>query len=55
MNENDYLLTRDKSYFFIERVEEDKKEEAKTLLSESFEKQATGTFNIDYLNELMHS
>ena len=50
MNENDYLLTRDKSYFLLKEWKRTK-EEAKTLLSESFEKRATGTFNIDYLND----
>lgn len=38
--------------FFIERVKDDKKEEAKTLLGESFAKQAAGTFDMAYLNEL---
>lgn len=39
--------------FFIERTKEEKKEEANTLLAESFSKQAAGTFDMAYLNELM--
>lgn len=38
--------------FFIERAKDDKKEEAKNLLGESFARQAAGTFDMAYLNEL---
>lgn len=38
--------------FFIERAKDDKKEEAKILLDESFARQAVGTFDMEYLNEL---
>lgn len=31
--------------FILDRVQEDKKEEAKTLLQENFKKQVAGTFN----------
>ncbi len=39
--------------FFIERVKDDKKEEAKSLLKDSFAKQAAGTFDVAYLQEIM--
>lgn len=39
--------------FFMERVIEGKEEEAKALLNEGFEKQASGAFNAEYLNEVM--
>jgi len=39
--------------FFIERVQADKKEEAKSLLEDSFERQAKGTFNRAYFEEIM--
>ncbi|GFZ30376.1 hypothetical protein CSC2_09020 [Clostridium zeae] len=39
--------------FFIERAMDDKKEEAKALLEESFAKQAAGTFDMTYLQEIM--
>lgn len=39
--------------FFIDRAKEDKKEEAKALLEESFSRQAAGTFNMAYLQEVM--
>jgi hypothetical protein len=39
--------------FFIERAMDDKKEEAKALLEESFAKQAAGTFDMAYLQEIM--
>lgn len=39
--------------FFIEKVVEGKETEAKSLLEESFKKQAEGTFDLNYLNELM--
>lgn len=39
--------------FFIERAMDDKKEEAKSLLEESFAKQAAGTFHMAYLQEIM--
>lgn len=39
--------------FFIERVKEDKKEEAKSLLEDSFAKQAEGTFDMAYFQEIM--
>ncbi len=35
--------------FIIERVQEGKVEEAKSLLAESFSKQADGSFNVEYL------
>jgi len=38
--------------FFIERAKDDKKEEAKALLDESFARQAAGTFDMSYFNEL---
>lgn len=37
--------------FILERVEEDKKEEAKTLLEESFIKQNEDTFDKEYLSQ----
>ncbi len=39
--------------FFIERVKDDNKEEAKSLLEDSFEKQAEGTFDRTYFQEIM--
>ncbi|MBP1918306.1 hypothetical protein [Youngiibacter multivorans] len=39
--------------FFIERALEDKKDEARGLLEESFVRQAAGTFNMAYLQEIM--
>lgn len=39
--------------FFIERVEDDKKEEAKKLLEEGFVRQDAGTFDKEYLQEIM--
>ncbi len=39
--------------FFMERVQEDKKEEAKTLLEVGFAKQEEGTFTAEYLQEVM--
>lgn len=39
--------------FFMDRVKEDKKEEAKALLLDGFERQAAGTFNQAYLQEKM--
>ncbi|KPU43540.1 hypothetical protein OXPF_29810 [Oxobacter pfennigii] len=39
--------------FFIERVKDGKKEEAKLLLENSFAKQAAGTFDKAYLQEIM--
>lgn len=38
--------------FFMERAKDDKKEEAKALLEDSFARQAAGTFNLEYLSEL---
>jgi len=38
--------------FSIERAKDGKKEGAKALLDESFAKQAAGTFDMAYLNEL---
>ncbi len=35
--------------FILERVKEEKLEEAKALLLEGFEKQADNTFNADYM------
>ncbi len=39
--------------FFIERTKDDKKEEAKALLEDGFAKQAAGTFDKAYLDEIM--
>lgn len=39
--------------FFMERVKDDKKEEAKALLEDSFAKQADGTFDRAYLDDVM--
>ena len=39
--------------FFIERALDDKKDEARQLLEESFSRQAAGTFNMAYLQEIM--
>lgn len=39
--------------FFMERVIEGKEEEARELLKAGFEKQAEGTFDAAYLNEVM--
>jgi len=39
--------------FFMERVENGKKDEAKALLEEAFARQAAGTFNKEYLQETM--
>ncbi len=39
--------------FFIERVMDDKKEEAKSMLEESFARQAAGTFDMAYFQEIM--
>lgn len=39
--------------FFIERVQDDKKEEAKSMLEESFARQAAGTFDMAYFQEIM--
>ena len=36
--------------FILDRVQEGKQDEAKALLSESFQKQQDGTFNMEYLN-----
>lgn len=38
--------------FFIERTKEDKKEEARTLLEAGFAKQAAGTFDKAYMEEV---
>ena len=35
--------------FIMDRVQEDKQDEAQALLEESFAKQADGTFNAEYL------
>lgn len=35
-------------HFILERVQDDKQDEAKALLAESFSKQADGTFNSEY-------
>jgi hypothetical protein len=40
-------------HFFIERVKDDKKEEAKSLLEDSFAKQAAGTFDRAHFKEIM--
>ncbi len=39
--------------FFIERTKDDKKEEAKSLLEYGFAKQAAGTFDKAYMDEIM--
>lgn len=39
--------------FILERVQEDKQEEAKALLSESFQKQLDRTFNMDYMDSFI--
>lgn len=39
--------------FFIERTKDDKKEEAKKLLMEGFARQEEGTFDKEYLQEIM--
>ena len=39
--------------FFIERTKDDKKEEAKKLLMEGFARQEEGTFDKEYLKEIM--
>jgi hypothetical protein len=39
--------------FILERVQNGKEEEAKTLLEESFAKQADGTFTAEYSQEII--
>lgn len=39
--------------FFIERTKDDKKEAAKALLEDSFARQAAGTFDKAYFEEVM--
>lgn len=39
--------------FFIERAKDDKKEEAKKLLMEGFIRQEEGTFDKEYLQNIM--
>ncbi|MCF0148106.1 MAG: hypothetical protein HUJ77_06875 [Clostridium sp.] len=39
--------------FILERVQEDKVNEAKSLLSESFKKQTDGTFSKEYIMEFI--
>lgn len=39
--------------FFMERIKEDKVEEAKTILQENFKKQDEGTFTKEYMQESM--
>ena len=39
--------------FILERVQEDKVDEAKALLAESFNKQAEGTFSHEYIMEFI--
>jgi hypothetical protein len=39
--------------FFIERAKDDKKEEAKKLLMEGFVRQEEGTFDKEYLQNIM--
>ena len=41
------------SGFILERVKEDKVEEAKALLAESFKKQSEGTFSQAYIMEFI--
>ncbi|MGF7145621.1 hypothetical protein HNQ56_004064 [Anaerotaenia torta] len=40
-------------HFFMERARDDKKEEAKSLLEDSFARQAAGTFDMAYFQEIM--
>lgn len=37
--------------FILERTLEDKQEEVRSLLEDSFKRQAEGTFNMEYLND----
>lgn len=39
--------------FILERVQEDKVDEAKALLAESFKKQSEGTFSHEYIMEFI--
>ena len=39
--------------FILERVQENKIDEAKSLLSESFKKQAEGTFSHEYIKKFI--
>ncbi len=39
--------------FFIERVKDDKKEEARLLLEDNFARQEAGTFDMAYFQEVM--
>ncbi|WP_291652761.1 hypothetical protein [Clostridium sp.] len=39
--------------FILERVQEDKVDEAKELLAESFKKQSEGTFSHEYIMEFI--
>lgn len=39
--------------FILERVQENKVEEAKALLAESFKKQSEGTFTYDYISKFI--
>lgn len=39
--------------FILERVEEDKRQDAQNLLAESFAKQADGTFDQEYMQSFM--
>lgn len=39
--------------FFMERVKDDKKEEAKSLLEDSFARQDAGTFDRAFFQEIM--
>ena len=39
--------------FILERVQEDKVDEAKALLAESFKKQSDGTFSHEYIMEFI--
>ncbi len=39
--------------FFIERTKDDKKEEAKALLEDGFARQAAGTFDKAFLEQVM--
>jgi len=39
--------------FFMERVKDDKKEEARLLLEDGFARQAEGTFDMAYFQEIM--
>lgn len=49
------MLARQQKFYnyILKTVKEDRKEEAKTLLLESFEKQNNGSFNIEYVESFI--